>query len=78
VSVQPVGQHLRARGHGFEQRRHVEPPRAALHLQRQALDLGTEDRRLRCEVGPDRHDDDDLIASTRQRLHRQHQRVHAG
>ena len=40
--------------------------------------LRAEDRRLRRQVGPDRHDRHHLVAGADQRLHRQHQRVDAG
>ena len=56
----------------------VEPPRAVLRrAQREADDVGAEDRRLRGEVGPDRDDGDHFVAGPDQRLHRQHQRADA-
>ena len=65
-------------GHGVLEGVDVEPPRAVLRRpQREADDVGAEDRRLRGEVGPDRYDGDHLVAGAHQCLHREHQRADA-
>ena len=71
-------QHASAIGDCALERLDVETPRAIRRrTQGKARHLRAEDRRLRSEVGPDRHDRDDFVAGADQRLHRQHQRAHA-
>ena len=70
-------QHAGLRSHRAQQRVHVERPRASPNLERHALHRGTQDGRLRGQVGPHRDHGHHLVAGAGQRLHRQHQCVHA-
>ena len=56
----------------------VERPGTVAHSERKARDCRAEDRRLRGQIRPHRHDCDDFVARTGERLHRDHQRADAG